>query len=120
MSARGLTGRRGGPKLSARALDRRITLRTMTRTPDGGGGYTETPTVIDTVWARVRPLEGTERLQAMETGMTQPHEFTIRYRDDVDGATDVLYDGDRYDVKSAIDTEARHREIVILADKVED
>lgn len=91
----------------------------MTRTPDGGGGYTETPVVIDTVWARVRPLEGNERLQAMQTGMTQPHEFTIRYRDDVDGTTDVLYAGDRYDVKSVVDSEARRREIVILADKVE-
>lgn len=104
--------------ISAGELTRRITLRVMVRTPDGGGGYTEAPQDIATVWAKVEPLEGREQLAAMQTGMQRPHRFTIRYRTDISGTTQVLYDGDRYDVTSVIDVEAARREIQILADKV--
>jgi len=106
--------------ISAGEMQRRITIRSVTRTPDGGGGYTETPVDVATVWSKVEPLQGREQLEAMQTGMKQPHRFTIRYRNDVDGATQVLYDGHRYDVTSVIDVNAERREIQILADREAD
>jgi SPP1 family predicted phage head-tail adaptor len=74
-------------------------------------------TDIATVWAKVEPLEGNEQLRAMQAGMTRPHRFTIRWRAGITGATEVLYDGRRFNVTSVIDVEAQHREIVILADE---
>lgn len=99
-------------------MNRRITLRTVTRTPDGGGGYTETPVDSPPTWAKIEPLQGDEQLQAMQTGMVRPHRFTIRYRAGLTGATRIVYEGRVFDVRSVVDTDERHEELVILADEV--
>lgn len=90
----------------------------MTQTPDGGGGYTETPTDITGIPARVRPLEGRELVQAMQTGMQRPHEFTIRYRTGMTGAKTLIYETRTFDVKSVVDPEERHRELVLMTEEV--
>lgn len=118
MSVRGLTGRRAGPRLNARAMDRQVTIQAVTTTPDGGGGYTESVVSVATVWSKVEGLEGREQIEAMQTGMERPYRFTMRYRDDLTGANTILYDDRTFDVKSIVDTEERHRELVILADEV--
>lgn len=100
-------------------MRRVVTIRTMARTPDGGGGYTETPTDIENIPARIEPLEGNELLRAMQTGMTAPHRITMRYRTDVGGASLLVYDGRTFDIQSVVDPEEKHRELVILADEVE-
>lgn len=99
-------------------MRRVVTIRTMARTDDPMGGYTETPTDIDGIPARIRPLQGDEKLQAMQTGMTAPHEITMRFRDDVQGATLLVYDSRTFDIKSVVDPEEKHRELIILADEV--
>lgn len=99
-------------------LTRRITLRERVRTPVEGGGWEETVQDVATVWAAVEPLQGRQQLEAMQAGMTAPHRFTIRYRRGVTGATEIAYDGRRFDVTSVTDTDARRRELVILADEV--
>lgn len=99
-------------------MNRRIVLRTITRADDGGGGYTETPTDSDPIWAYIEPLEGDEQLQAMQTGMVRPHRFTIRYRPGLTSATRVVYGSRVFDVKSVVDTDEAHAELVILADEV--
>jgi SPP1 family predicted phage head-tail adaptor len=105
-------------QVTAGELRRRVTIRTVERTDDGGGGYTETPVDGDTVWAAVEPLQGQEQLVAMQTGIERPHRIKMRYRDDVSGVTQLVYDGRVFDVKSVVDPEERHRELVILADEV--
>jgi SPP1 family predicted phage head-tail adaptor len=109
-------GRR--PRAAAGQYNRRITLRTVTRTPDGGGGYTETPVDVTGVPASVDPLEGREQVEAMQTGMERPHRFEMRYRTDITGATRIVYDARTFDVKSIVDPEDRHVVLVILADEV--
>ena len=100
-------------------MRRKVTIRTMTRTPDGMGGYTETPTDVTNIPARVEPLLGDEMLRAQQTGMKQPHNITIRYRSDLTTAKTILYEGISFDVKSVVDPESRHRELQILAEKME-
>lgn len=99
-------------------MNRRITLRTVTLTPDGGGGYSETPVDSAPTWAKIEPLQGDEQLQAMQTGMVRPHRFTIAYRTGMTGATRIVYGSRVFDVKSVVDTDERHEELVILADEV--
>lgn len=99
-------------------MRRQITIRTMTRTPDGMGGYTETPVDVPDIWSEVEPLEGREQLQAMQTGMQRPHRFTIRYRTGMTGAQTIIYATRTFDIKSVVDPEERHRELVIMSDEV--
>lgn len=99
-------------------MRRQVTIRTMTRTPDGMGGYTETPVDVPNVWAEVEPLEGREQLQAMQTGMQRPHRFTMRYRAGMTGAHTIIYATRTFDVKSVVDPDEKHRELVIMSDEV--
>ena len=118
MSARGLTGGRPRGHLNARDLNREVTIQSVTLTPDGGGGYTETLVDVATVPAHIEPLIGREQLLGMQTGMERPHRFTIRHREGVTGATRLLYDGRTFDIKSVVDTEERHRELILLAEEI--
>lgn len=106
--------------MRAGLLRHRVTIRTMQRTPDGMGGYTETPVDVATVHARVVPLDGREQLQAMQTGMVRPHRFEMRYRSDLTAMHEILFDGRRFDVKSVVDVEGMQRELHVLADEIDD
>lgn len=101
-------------------MRRKITIRTDgIAVPDGMGGSTPgTPIDVENVPARVRPLEGRELIQAMQTGMDRPHEFTLRYREGMTGAKTIIYDDRQFDIRSVVDTEEKHRELVIMADEV--
>lgn len=99
-------------------MRRVITIRSMTRTPDGMGGYTETPTDVTNIPARIVPLEGRELTQAMQTGMQRPHRIEIRYRTGMTGAKTIIYDTRSFDVKSVQDPEEKHRELHLMADEV--
>lgn len=99
-------------------MRRVVTIRTNTNTPDGMGGYTETPTDVANIPARVEPLEGRELLLAQQTGMQRPHRFTLRYRTGMTGAKTLIYDTRTFDIKSVMDPEEKHRELIITADEV--
>lgn len=99
-------------------MNRRIALRSVQSTPDGGGGYDETVTDSPEIWAHVEPLQGNEQLQAMQTGMQRPHRFTIRYREGITGTTRIVYADRVFDVKSVIDPDERHETLEIMADEV--
>lgn len=105
--------------MRAGQMRRTITIRTMTRTPDGMGGYTETPTDVTGVFARVEPLQGDEQVNAMQTGMLRPYRFHLRYRAGMTGAKRIIYDSRTFDIRSVLDPEEKHRELEILADEVD-
>lgn len=98
---------------------RKVTIRATVRTPDEYGGFTETQSDVATAYARVRPLQGSQQLTAMQTGLSEPYEFTFSYRADLTEVSEIYYDGRRFDVTSVIDPEERHRELIVLADRVQ-
>lgn len=104
--------------MNAGTLRQRVTLRANTETPDGMGGYTETPTDITGIPAEIEPLEGHEQMIAMQTGMKRPHRITMRYRAGMTGAQTLIYGARTFDIKSVVDPEERHASLVILADEV--
>lgn len=106
------------PQVFAGQRDKQVTVLAATRAPDGGGGYTETTSEVATEWMAVEPLEGREQLEAMQTGMQRPHRFYSLYRSDITGATRLLYNGRTFDVKSVLDPEEKHRELVMLAEEI--
>lgn len=62
------------------ALNKRITLQSMTQTSDGMGGYSETSKSEITVWAAIWPVSASEQVKAMQNTMTISHRIRIRYR----------------------------------------
>lgn len=104
--------------MNAGQLRHRVVIRTMARTPDGMGGYTETPTDVTGIPARIDPLEGNEQINAMQTGMQRPHRIEIRYRSDMTGAKTIIYGARTFDIKSVVDPEERHVELHLLAEEL--
>lgn len=102
------------------SLRHQVTIQGVTRTDDAGGGYTEVPvTIAAGVWAAVEPLEGTERIRAMQTEASATHRVRIRYRADVTAAQRVIHEGRALELVSPpIDREERHVELVLLCREV--
>lgn len=66
--------------LHAGKLSKRVTIQTHTDVPDGGGGTVKDWIDTVTVWARVEPLDGSERFQAQQVTSSLSHRVTIRHR----------------------------------------
>lgn len=60
-------------------LNRRITLKTVTRTPDGIGGFTETEVSQKETWGSVKPMSQREQLlYGLEVGV-RAYKCAIRF-----------------------------------------
>jgi SPP1 family predicted phage head-tail adaptor len=96
-------------------LRHRVALQSMTATPDGSGGFSEAWATWTTVWAAVEPLEGTERIRAMQTAADATHRVTLRYLPGVSAESRVLHEGRVFEVVSPpIDPEERHVWLILL------
>ncbi len=74
-------------------LRRRVVIEERTRTPDAGGGAVETWSPRATVWAWVKPIDGSERVSAEQRQSGARYDITIRYRTDVSLAHRMRLDG---------------------------
>jgi SPP1 family predicted phage head-tail adaptor len=50
-----------------------VVIEGPTRTPDGAGGFTETWTSGEQLWAEIAPLRGDEQIQAQQTTAAITH-----------------------------------------------
>lgn len=87
------------------------------RTSDGGGGFTQRwrarPGGLR--WARIRPLEGNERLRAMQTQANATHEVTIRYESGVTAAMRFVHEDRVLKIVSPpVDPDERHEWLQLL------
>lgn len=97
-------------------LDQRIELQRLTRTSDGGGGYTEQWTTYATVWANVRPMSGRERYQAQQTQASANYRIAIRYRADIDPADRIVWRGKVLNIRFIADAGPRDLYLTIDAE----
>lgn len=86
----------------AGSMNERVTLQnpSMTRTPSGSPrlGWS----TAATVWAEVHGVSGRELIMAMQTNNLVSHKVTIRFRDDVNGETRMLWRGKVLEVVAAL------------------
>jgi SPP1 family predicted phage head-tail adaptor len=68
---------------SAGELDQRVSFLRETKVDDGMGGNTVTWPPIATVWAKVRPMSGTEREHSDRLNAQANYLIVIRYRSDI-------------------------------------
>jgi head-tail adaptor len=83
----------------AGAMDQRVTLRRLARTPDGGGGVTEAWADLATVWAAVSFKGAREGLDEGRVNASQMTTFEIYARDvtELDG---LVWNGDFYNIRT--------------------
>lgn len=95
-------------------LDRRIRIERPTTAQDLFGEPVPTWGVLDTVWAQVEPLKGSERFVAQQASAEVDTRFTVRWRDDIDATMRIVYEDAVYDIDSVIEI-GRHEGLEIMA-----
>ena len=98
-------------------LDKRITLRRESLTPDGQGGNHLTVADYDTVWAHVRPLSGREREQFDRVNAEASYLFVIRNRQDIRENDRVLWEGVEYNIRLIKGRAGRPLYLEIIGDR---
>ncbi len=99
-------------------LTHRVTLQAVTRTPDGGGGFTESWSDLadaPTVYAAIRPLSGAEVFRFRQVSTEATHRIVIRYRADLTPARRIVHASDVYDIVSVVDADGRREFLDITA-----
>lgn len=79
--------------ISAGELDQRVLIERPDDHPDGRGGAVKGWAEVATVWARVRPISGRERLSAQQVEAATSYRVVIRRRTDVTAACRVIWQG---------------------------
>lgn len=90
-------------------LRHRVTLEQLARADDEGGGYDETWVEVVTLFADVRPIGGTERVEADRLEGQITHEITLRFRQGVVPAMRFRKGARLFQVLSVINVEERDR-----------
>ena len=98
-------------------LRHRITFQTLSRTPDGQGGFVESWSDLVTVWARVKPVSSREKLYGQRLIYQRSHEVIIRHREDVNQEMRFLYDGRTFQVKGARAPDERRFFLIVDAEE---
>lgn len=100
--------------LRAGLLSKRVTLQTLVRTADAGGGATETWSDTATMWARVAPLTGTERFAAQQIQSGLSTEVEIRYRTGVVPQQRFTFAARLFYIEQVINPRERNRSLICM------
>ena len=94
----------------AGGLRERVTIEQETITDDGMGGgalsWSEI-THVPTIWARIAPIRGSERLQAQQLQSPLSHTVTIHYRTDLTTKMRLLWGSTALNIRSVYHDEKR-------------
>ena len=103
------------------ALRHRLILQAENPAADGGGGQGAdpwaSPVIVATVWGRVEPLGGAERLRAMRLEGHVTHRVTIRYRPGITAGLRVLFGVRALNIRAVIDVGERGRVLDLLCEE---
>jgi len=84
--------------MQAGALDRQVSLQSVTTSADSYGQGTPTWATVDTVWAAKRGLGSIEFFAAAQTQMQDSVKYVIRYRSDVTQTWRLVDGSDEFDI----------------------
>lgn len=88
-------------------LTQRIDFEMDVKTPDGGGGNTNIPTVFASCWAYVREKSAREIVQGQAIAAVASKIFVVRWRDDVHAGHRIIWRGARYNIRTEPDPNSR-------------
>jgi SPP1 family predicted phage head-tail adaptor len=99
------------------ALNRRVVLEAVMRTPDGAGGAVESWTPVATLFATLRAVSGGESFAQDRTAGRVTHEIVIRYRADVTPAMRFRLGTRLFEIAAAFDPDGRRRQLRCLVEE---
>jgi SPP1 family predicted phage head-tail adaptor len=98
-------------------LRHRLALEQLERVDDGGGGFAESWATVATLQCDLRPLAGSETVEADRLAGTVTHEIALRYRPGVVPAM-RFRDGTRvFHIVSVINVDERNRWLKCLCEE---
>lgn len=81
-------------------LRHRIKFQSLSRTPDGQGGFTESWTDFTEVWAKIIPKNGKERYFSQQIQPVISHEITVRWLEGITTEMRILFEGRIFQIHS--------------------
>jgi SPP1 family predicted phage head-tail adaptor len=97
-------------------LDQRVKFLRETKVDDGMGGNTITWSEFAEVWAKIRPMSGTEREHSDRLNAQASYLIVIRYRDDITENDVAEWKGQRFNIRFSKD-EPRSTFLAIEAER---
>jgi SPP1 family predicted phage head-tail adaptor len=99
-------------------LKNSIELQGQTRTPDGMGGFTNTFSTIDTVWAAIWPLKSIEAHEGGRVVATVTHRIRIRYREGVKASWRIKFKTKYFNIVEIINPNTDYKVLDLMAKEV--
>jgi SPP1 family predicted phage head-tail adaptor len=96
-------------------LNREIEIQEATLTGDGMGGKTKAWANLADVWAEVIYVRGHESVEADRKTPTESILIRIHFRSDITNAHRILFNGNRYDIRSVQDRDGKRKNTHIEA-----
>jgi len=104
--------------IQAGRLRERVTFQAPTKSRSASGEASLTWSTIATVWASVDGLSARDIMQAQQANVLATHKIIVRYRDDVDHTSRIVWRGRTMEASSVIDRHNREY-LEILAKEVQ-
>ncbi len=104
-------------------LDKRVSLQSLTSTPDGAGGFSSSWQTVSTVWAHVEPLAansaygGGEYSEARQIAYRQRVRITLRYITGVTADMRVVMGSQLFNIRQVINQDMQNRVLEIIAEE---
>lgn len=99
-------------------LNKKVTVQYPVVAPDGMGGFTETWTNLDTIWAALWPISAKEQIQSMSNTMETTHRVRARYRSDIKHNYRIKFGNRCFNIISIINPNEQNRWLDIMAKEV--
>ena len=109
-----------GPEVRIGELRHRLIVQAERAVDDGGGGRSDPwadPVTVATVWGKIEPLSGGERLRAMQVQDRLSHRIVIRHRSGITAAMRIVFARRAFNIRAVIDVGERGRFLELLCEE---
>jgi len=89
-----------------------VTIQSTSNSADGGGGYTQSWSTVEAVYAAIKPASGRESYRQGQIQDDTTHEITIRHRA-MNANYRISFDSRLFNIKSIKNIDERNRYMVL-------
>lgn len=105
-------------KRQTTALNKRISIRTMTTTDDGMGGEVETIAAFCSTWAAIWPVSSKELRENMREQAIVTHNIRIRYRSGVLHTMTILFGSRKFEIKGIVNPDEGNKWLDMVCNEI--